>query len=144
MNIPAPSLNDLYDFVNKNTSFFTVDETRCITMYMQNTSEKYSNGKYWLKGQLEKCPDGKITPEDICNAIEIDKKRYLEYGGPCNGLEARSIEEHNYKFEHLQKVLQKYYELVEEEYLRPPDSTDKTDQGGIFYQQIAEKTLIGK
>jgi len=143
MNIPAPSLNDLRDFVSLNASFFEADEKDCIVQYMQNTTEKYSNGKYWLNGQLEKRPDEPILQSDIDEAIVIHNRRMVEYGGPCNGLEAMSIAHHNKKFTNIQNVLQKYYELLEQEYLRPPDK-DGVDKGGLFYQQVAETTLIGK
>lgn len=143
MNIPAPSLNDLDEFVRLNASFFDTDEKDCIIQYMKNTTEKYSNGKYWLKGQLEKLPDDPIMQRDIDEAISIDNRRMTEYGGPCNGLEAMSIAHHNHKFTNIQKVLQKYYQLMEEEYLRPPDKGG-LDKGGLHYQQLAEHTLIGK
>jgi len=143
MNIPAPSLNDLSDFVTLNASFFETDEKECIHQYMKNTTEKYSNGKYWLKGQLEKRPDEPITQTDIDEAIVIDNRRMAEYGGPCNGLEAMSIAHHNLKFTNIQKVLQKYYQLMEQEYLRPPEKGG-LDKGGLYYQQLAEHTLIGK
>ncbi len=143
MNIPAPSLRDLSEFIQMNPSFFDVDEKKCISLYLENTTEKYSNGKYWLKGQLEKTPDDPITQHDMDEANNIDNRRMAEYGGPCNGLEAASIAHHNYKFINMQKVLQKYYYLMEQEYLRPPDK-DGLDKGGLYYQQLAENTLIGK
>jgi hypothetical protein len=142
MNIPSPSLNDLGEFVRLNASFFDTDEKDCISQYMKNTTEKYSNGKYWLKGQLEKLPDDPIMQRDIDEAIAIDNRRMAEYGGPCNGLEAASIAHHNKKFTNMQKVLEKYYQLMEHEYLRPPEKG--VDKGGLYYQQVAENTLIGK
>ena len=143
MNIPAPSLNDLGEFVRLNASFFEPDEKDCINQYMKNTTEKYSNGKYWLKGQLEKLSDDPIMQRDIDEAISIDNRRMTEYGGPCNGLEAASIAHHNHKFTNMQKLLEKYYQLMEHEYLRPPDKGG-LDKGGLYYQQLAENTLIGK
>lgn len=143
MNIPAPSLNDLSEFVRINASYFEADEKECIHQYMKNTTETYSNGKYWLKGQFEKLPDEPIMQRDIDEAIAIDNRRMAEYGGPCNGLEAMSIAQHNHKFTNIQKVLQKYYQLMEQEYLRPPDK-DGLDKGGLYYQKLAENTLIGK
>jgi hypothetical protein len=77
-------------------------------------------------------------------AIEIDNRRKIEYGGPCNAFEAMSMLQHEKKFENLQNVLQKYYEILEEEYFRPPKPSDPTDAGGLFYQQLAENTLVGK
>ena len=89
-------------------------------------------------------PTEQITEEKIQKAIEIDKKRIAEYGGPCNGLEAASINNHNNKFENLQKVLKKYYESTELELLRPPDNTVPNDKGGEWYQMISKQTQIGK
>lgn len=144
MNIPEPSLYELNDFVHSNRELFNKDEQKCVALYIGNTSEKYSDGKYWLKGQLQMTTEDKITKEKLLEAEDIDKRRFAEYGGPCNGLEAASIAHHNYKFEHLQKTLTKYYDILTEEYLRPPQPSDPIDKGGIFYQRLAEQTLIGK
>jgi len=144
MDIPEPSLYELRDFMNSNRDCFDKDEDKCITLYIGNTIEKYSHGKYWLKGQLQMTPKDKITKDKLLEAEEIDKRRFTEYGGPCNALEAASIREHNYKFENLQKVLAKYYDILTAEYLRPPEPTDPTNKGGLFYQKLAEQTLVGK
>ena len=144
MDIPEPSLYELRDFMNSNRDCFNEDETKCVALYLGNTIEKYSDGKYWLKGQVQMTPEDKITKDKILQAEEIDKRRFAEYGGPCNALEAASIREHNYKFENLQKALAKYYDILTAEYLRPPEPADPTDKGGIFYQKLAEQTLIGK
>ena len=145
MNIPEPSLCDLCDFINNNRDFFEdQEENRCVYAYMSDTCAKYSDGHYWLKGHLPMLPDEKITEEKIQKAIEIDKKRMIEYGGPCNGMEAASMNNHNIKFENLQKILKKYYELVAAELFRPPDETDPMDRGGDFYQQISKETQVGK
>jgi hypothetical protein len=144
MDIPEPSLYELNDFMNSNRELFNEDEQKCLALYIGDTKEKYSAGNYWLKGQLPMTPGDKITQSKLLEAEEIDKRRFAEYGGPCNGLEAASIREHTYKFENLQKVLAKYYDILSEEYLRPPEPTDPTDKGGLFYQKLAANTLIGK
>jgi hypothetical protein len=144
MNIDEPSLYELYEFIKYNRYFFDQDEKKAIETYLNDTTANYSGGHYWLKGQLHMLPDAKITEEKIQKAIEIDNMRIAEYGGPCNGMEAASINHHNYKFENLQKVLKKYYELMELESLRPPDATDPNDRGGYFYQKISKQTPIGK
>ena len=144
MKISEPSLYELYDFIQMNHNLFDQNEKRYVEEYIDDTSSKYSGGHYWLKGQIRMLPTEQITEEKIQKAIEIDKKRIAEYGGPFNGMEAASINNHNNKFENLQKVLKKYYELMELELLRPPDKTDPNDKGGDFYQQIAKETPIGK
>ena len=144
MNISDPTLNDLNDFSNTNPDYFGEDDKKCIRLYFEDTQQKYSNGKYWLKGQVEMTPDEKITSEKMNKAIEIDNQRNIEYGGPCNAFEAMSMLHHEKKFENLQNVLQKYYEILEEEYFRPPKPSDPTDRGGFFYQELAENTLVGK
>ena len=144
MNISPPTLYELIDFMNTNPTYFNEDEKISIQLYLQNTTEKYADGKYWLKGQLQMSPNDEITNEKMNEAEEIDKHRQLEYGGPCNGLEAASIRQHIYKFENLKKVIIKYCHLLEEEYLRPPEANEPDDKGGIFYQQISTETLIGK
>jgi hypothetical protein len=144
MNIAVPTLYDLKDFIIANPTYFNEDENISINQYLQNTTEKYADGKYWLKGQLQLSPNDEITNEKMNEAEEIDKRRQIEYGGPCNGLEAASIRQHTYKFENLKKVIIKYYHLLEEEYLRPPEANNLDDKGGIFYQKLSAETLIGK
>lgn len=144
MNIPAPSLYELYDYINVYRDLIEEDEKRCILAYLTDINAQYSGGCYWLKGQLRMLPDEQITEERIQKAIELDTQRMNEYGSPCNAMEFSSVNFHNKKFENLQKVLEKYYESMEEEMLRPPDKSNPNDKGGEFYQQIAKKTLIGK
>jgi len=144
MNISEPSLYELYEFIKYNRDLFDPCEKRYVESYLNDTTDNYSDGHYWLKGQLHMLPTEEITEEKIQKAIEIDKKRMDEYGGPCNGMEAASMNNHNNKFENLQKALKKYYELMELESLRPPDATDPTDKGGDFYQKISKETPIGK
>lgn len=144
MNIEPPTLYDLKDFMIANPTYFNEDENISINQYLQNTTEKYADGKYWLKGQLQMTPYDEITNEKMNEAEEIDKRRQIEYGGPCNGLEAASIRQHTYKFENLKKIIIKYCHLLEEEYLRPPEATNPDDKGGIFYQKLSAETLIGK
>jgi hypothetical protein len=144
MNIAAPTLYELHEFMIANPTYFNEDENISINQYLQNTTEKYADGKYWLKGQLQLSPNDEITNEKMNEAEEIDKRRQIEYGGPCNGLEAASIRQHTYKFENLKKVIIKYYHLLEEEYLRPPEANNPDDKGGIFYQKLSAETLVGK
>jgi hypothetical protein len=144
MNIAPPTLYELQEFIITNPNYFNEDENISINQYLQNTTEKYAGGKYWLKGQLQMTPHDEITNEKMIEAEEIDKRRQIEYDGPCNGLEAASIRQHTYTFENLKKVLIKYYHLVEEECLRPPEVNNPDDKGGIFYQKISTETLIGK
>ena len=144
MNIASPTLYELQEFINSNPTYFNKDEKDSIQLYLQNTAEKYTDGKYWLKGQVQMSPNDEITNEKMNEAEEIDKQRQMEYGGPCNGLEAASIRQHSYKFENLKKVLIKYCHLLEEEYLRPPEANNPDDKGGIFYQKLTAETRIGK
>ena len=144
MNNYDPTLNDLNDFIITNPDYFNEDEKKCIGLYLSDTQQKYSNGKYWLKGQLQMTPDEEITAEKMDKAIEIDNQSKLKYSGPFHPLEAMSMLKHDKKFENLQTVLQKYNDTMEEEYFRPPNPTDSTDEGGWYYQQIAKNTLVGK
>jgi hypothetical protein len=144
MNITEPSLYELYDFVKYNRNLFDENEIRYVEAYINDTTAKYSGGHYWLKGQLHLLPTEQITEEKIQKAIEIDNKRMAEYGGPCNGMEAASMNNHNNKFENLQTVLKKYYHSVELDLLRPPDKTLSNDKGGEWYQMILKQTPIGK
>ena len=108
MSNPAPTLNELNEFVIKNPTLFQNDEKKAIESYFINTQNNYSDGKYYLKGQLKIGLHEEITTEKIKTAIEMDNESIKTYGGPCNSFELMSMEKQNFQFENLQKVLQKY------------------------------------
>jgi hypothetical protein len=97
-----------------------------------------------LFGQLPIRAYNPISENDIAAAIELNKKKQLEYGEPANSLEIASINAGKRNFENLLKIIQRYYEHELHELYRPPDYTIEGDNGGMKYQEIEKTTNIGK
>ena len=58
-----PSLIDLASFVsNDKMDVIIVDET-AVKEYIEDTKASWSNGNYWLGGQIKVGPNDKITDE---------------------------------------------------------------------------------
>jgi hypothetical protein len=87
----TPSLNELIAFVNENAEHFYDLELNVLQVYHNNTTDNWSNGKYYLHGQLPLLPDTPITNQIIDDAKNIHIQRGMEYGNPCNSFESSSI-----------------------------------------------------
>ena len=87
----APSLNELISFVKTNAEYFDDLELTVLQEYYSNTADKWSNGKYYLHGQLPLLPDTPITNQIIDDAKNIHIQRGIDYGNPCNSFESASI-----------------------------------------------------
>jgi len=67
---------------------------------------------YYLGGQIKLKYDDTINLFLFDKVREINKQREIEYGGPCNSFEAASIYHHNKIFEETEKIVQKYFEIM--------------------------------
>lgn len=139
MNIAPPSLNDLINFIENNPIYFEEEEKISINQYSQNKEYKL----YHINMKLV----DEITNDKILEATNELKKDYKQGDWNNTRQDINHFFACKYNFENLKKVLIKYYNLVEEEYLRPPDpneTNDPNDKGGILYQELEKNTLIGK
>ena len=93
-----PSLLDLVKFAPSNSA---------VNEYIANTKSNWSNGKYWLGGQIQMNPHDKITDTIIKNA-QGKINDAADYA--CNSFEIASIRDSKTKFLQIQDVVKQYRE----------------------------------
>ena len=74
----------------------------------------YYNGQFYLGGQIKMGPDDEIR--------ENTRKKLIEYGGPCNSLEAASIANSERRLNDTEKIVKCYLKIG---YLRELENVDK-------------------
>ena len=142
------------EFLNREPTLFTLHahtkihphiyediDLKSLDIYLSKRNE---HDMYYLFGQLPLRAYNPISENDITRAIELDKKKQIEYGGPANGLELASINSEKRHFENILKIIHRYYEFEIHELYRPPDISIEGDRGGIKYQEVEKTTNIGK
>jgi hypothetical protein len=65
-------------------------------------------------------------------AIDLNARRHIDYGVPCNALEAHSIAYSESVFRNLLELLQKYYQ-------HPYDLMEMYKPGGEFMTNLAKE-----
>jgi hypothetical protein len=68
---------------------------------------------FYLGGQIKMKPDDPINLNSIQQVLEINKRRDIEYGGPCNTLEAVSILNHLKKLHFIETMILSYNSIIE-------------------------------
>jgi hypothetical protein len=79
---------------------------------IQKILSKLDKGTFYLGGQLKMKHNDIINLDSIQEVREIDRKRYIEYGGPCNSFEAASIYESNRELEFIENMIVKYNQIM--------------------------------
>jgi hypothetical protein len=125
----APSLNDLNTMLN-------INRPNVINEYMNSTTTAWSNGKYYLLGQILTSPDTKLTNILLEQAIERNIESSIEIGGPSNGGEYSSEIQNEIKFVELIRLIGEYYTTMTE---NPTQSEISNDQ---FPNRIQELEKI--
>jgi hypothetical protein len=69
-------------------------------------------GTFYLGGQLKMKPNDIINLDSVEKVREIDKKRMIEYGGPCNSFEAASMYQHNQDLIFVENMIKKYNQIM--------------------------------
>ena len=77
---------------------------------------------FYLGGQIKMKPDDSINLNSIENVLEINKRRDIEFGGPCNSFEASSISYHLKKLKLIENMIISYNSIIE---LREKDDLNK-------------------
>ncbi len=113
-----PSLHDLHDFITKTDIKYEYDRT-VIDEYMKSTTSTYTEGKYYLFGQVLTSPGTKLTTVRLENAINVNQKKGLEYGGPATGMEYSSIIQSERLFKDLLHIIELYYVAILEIEYKP-------------------------
>lgn len=136
-----PTLFTLHEHMKRHPHIYEDIDMKSLDIYLSKRNE---HDKYYLFGQLPIRAYNPISENDITRAIELDKKKQIEYGEPANGLELASINSEKRHFENLLKTIHRYYEFEIHELYRPPDISIEGDRGGIKYQEVEKTTKIGK
>jgi hypothetical protein len=106
-----PSLKQLNDYITRKfkRDFVGVDIVS-LNEYVATTKQPWSSGAYYLFGQLLTSFDAPLTNELLQEAIRTDARRKIDYGSPCNSMEAASINHNIRVFHNLLYLLQRYYQ----------------------------------
>ena len=98
-------MNLFYFFKNKDTE----------NDYNKNMIDKFiyqlDNDDFWLGGQIKLLHDDIINLKLIQRVKEINKKRLIEYGVPCNSFEMMSVYSSTKQIELIEDMIIKYNEL---------------------------------
>jgi hypothetical protein len=108
------TINTLIHFTNSLTpvskeevAFYNVDKS-VLTTYLNNTKTVWSDGKYYLGGQIKMGLDDPITLDKIREARQIGVHWYETLGGPCNSAEAASIYRSENQLNQLEMIVNAY------------------------------------
>ena len=74
--------------------------------------DRLKTGSFWLGGQIKMKSDDIINLDTIERVKEINKRREIEYGGPCNSFEAASINKSNSELEMIENMVKQYNEVL--------------------------------
>ena len=125
--LPKASLNTLLEFIPNNDierNIFDNLNKNVLTRYLNDTKTTYSNGMFYLGGQVKMNPHEEISLDKITEVRVIDKKREIEYGGPCNSWEAASINSHRNHLNQMEEIIKAYTKII---YLRELEKTKLND-----------------
>jgi hypothetical protein len=122
-DLPKANLNKLLSFVPENDTerhIFDNLNKQVLNYYLGDTKQTYLNGMFYLGGQVKMKPDEEITLDKIKEVREINRKREIEYGGPCNSWEAASIYGHVNRLNQMEDIIKAYTKIM---YLRELEKT---------------------
>ena len=102
-----PSLNDLINFVPKNETEIIIKGETVIQEYLEDSKLRWSNGKYWLGGNIKMNLDDAITPELLTNVRRLlnDSEDY------CNSFEMASVLRTKRQFGEICAIVKRYVEV---------------------------------
>ena len=125
-----PSLLDLAIFLPKDdTEVIIVGET-VVTEYMVYTKEMWTNGNYWLGGQVKLSPTEKITDVlmDKVRKVNVESGDYA-----CNSWEMASIQRSQRQFAEIIVVVKRYREVMRRRVLAELEKTPlNADVNGVI------------
>ena len=87
---------------------------------LHDMNNKLQQGAYYLGGQIKMSYDDNINMNVFDEVREINKKRLIEYGGPCNTWEAMSMHQHNTTFNETEIIFKKYCEVMKSREVNSP------------------------
>ena len=84
------------------------EQLAVVNGYIETTNSNWSEGKYYLGGQLPLPLEHKITKNDIAEVRRIDRERQRSYGGPVNSMEAASMARSKKALQIIEDLITKY------------------------------------
>jgi hypothetical protein len=108
------TLNKLITFIPENAeerTIFNNCKKDVLNEYLEDTKSSWAKGQFYLGGFVKMKPDDEITLEKIVEVKQEREKRYIEYGGPCNSLEAASIYRSERQLNEIEEIVKKYEEI---------------------------------
>jgi hypothetical protein len=99
----------------------------CDKLIIKHFITQLDNDMFYLGGQLKMKHNDIINLDSIQQVREINRKRDIEYGGPCNGFEAASIRNSIIELQFIENMIIKYNTIMtirEKEKLSEPYSNN--------------------
>jgi hypothetical protein len=94
----------------------------------KHTTQKFitnlDKDMFYLGGQIKMSHNDIINLDLIQQVREIDRKRYIKYGGPYNSFESQSIYEHTMNLVFIENMIKTYNEIMK---LRENKKSNKID-----------------
>jgi hypothetical protein len=81
-----------------------------LNKYFKNTTESWSNGKFYLGGQTQMNPNEEITFLKINNVKKIHQQKMIDIGY-CNSWEMASVNTSKKELNEIEIILEKYQEI---------------------------------
>ena len=103
-----PTLNQLKTFIDQQYSILSFEQRNSITYYYNQSMQTWSSLHFYLHGQLKIHVDTPITEEIIQLSIQKHNDSFAKYGGPCNSIEAASIQNNIITFNSFVSAIQTY------------------------------------
>ena len=106
------TLNSLLIFVPENeieSAIFNVNKS-VLQKYFKDTKQSWSDGKFYLGGQIPIKPNEEITFSKINNVREIQRQKDIDISS-CNSWEMASINTSKRELNEMEIILTKYYEI---------------------------------
>jgi hypothetical protein len=89
--------------------FFKDKENLYDKNIINNFINQLYNNNFWLGGQIKLSQDDFINLELINRVKEINKKRLIDYGPPCNSFEIMSVNTSIKQLELIEDMIKLYY-----------------------------------
>lgn len=113
MSINSASLNELIKFIPSNgfeADSYNKLNKEVLDRYLSDTKQRWSDGKFYLYGQVKISLDEQITLEKINQVREINTLRLKECP-PCNSFEIASVATHERLFNDFELILKTYIRI---------------------------------
>jgi hypothetical protein len=108
LNPENPTLEDLIAFTKRHRAYFIDLDLTVLAEYEKNSREPWAKGRYYLYGQLPVLTDTPITRQLLNDAQSICRQRDIDYGAPCNSIEASSMAQATDLYNKLVLIIDRY------------------------------------